>query len=310
MAVELAPTYRELMRLTEIPELLKITLADWWQDNTFRLAASLAFYTIFSMAPILLIAIGIAGFVFGRSKASHHIVSQVTMLVGAQGASVVREVIQGAEAIQGNPVAIAIGLITMVIGSTIVFAELQSALNKIWDIEAHPDENVLRWVLRVRLRSFAIVLVVGFLLLVSLMLSAFLAAAQDSLDHSMPGFPWLWRAVNLVLSFALVATLFAMIYKYLPDARITWRDVAVGSLVTAGLFSIGKYVIGLYLGQMAFGSTYGAAGSLVVLVVWVYYSALVSFFGAEFTQVYARRYGSHIHPQPHAVRVGRKSDAV
>jgi membrane protein len=294
--------------LKTISELLLATVREWLNDDTFRFAAALAFYTIFSVAPLVLIAIGVAGLVFDRGTASAHLVTQARELIGPQGGEAVRQVIDGAKGLGENPGAIVLGVLAFFVGSTAVFASLQSALNQIWDVEVRPGRSTLKNLLQVRLRSFALALAVGFLLLVSLVASALLSMAEGLLNGRAPGLPWLWEAANLVVFFVLVTVLFAMIYKYLPDVRITWRDVAVGAVVTAALFNLGKTLIGLYLGRLAVQSAYGAAGSFVVLLVWVYFSALVCFFGAEFTQVYARRFGSRIRPDRHAVRAGRKPD--
>lgn len=294
-------------------DLLKSTAVEWWNDNTFRLAASLAFYTIFSLAPVLIIAVALAGLVFnegGSQSIRHHLANEIGMLVGGEGRDAIRQVLIKASVQANSPVAAVVGVVTMLIGSTFVFAELQSALNMIWDVEADPTSSMIRGFIRDRLRSFGVALAVGFVLVVSLLVSTVLSTAQRWLDSYLPGAPWVWRTLNLVAWLILVTVLFAMIYKYLPDVRIEWRDVIIGALVTAALFSLGKFLIGAYLGQMAFGSAYGGAGSFVVLLIWVYYSALICFFGAEFTQVYARRYGSKIRPQPHAVRVGRKRDEI
>lgn len=289
--------------------LLKATAIEWWNDNTFRLSASLAFYTVFSLAPMLLIAIWIAELVV--ENPSEAIVAQFEQLIGANGARAVADVAAGFDrSRQESATAAIVGLVTLLIGSTVVFAELQAALNQIWDVQSDPKTSVIRSLLRVRVRSFAVVLGVGFLLLVSLVLSTAIAAAQAWVRDYYASVGWVWQGVNLLVTFVLVGALFAMIYKYLPDVKITWRDVAIGAAVTSLLFSIGKFLIGLYLGQAAPGSAYGAAGSFAVLLIWVYYSALISFFGAEFTQVYARRYGSKIHPEPHAIRVGDKPDEV
>jgi membrane protein len=281
-------------------QLSKSSLVEWFNDNTFRLSASLAFYTIFSLAPVLIIVTGIAGTVFDPDVATAHMVEQIELLVGADGGIVARQVIEGAASLEGGALALVMGVVTLVVGSTAVFAELQSALNLIWNVQPEAEGSAIRNLLRVRLRSFALVLAVGFLLLVSLVLSALLAGAERFLDRVLPGMPWLWHGVNVIASFFLVALLFAMIYKYLPDVRITWRDVAVGAFVTAGLFGVGKSLIGLYLGRAALGSAYGAAGSFVVFLIWIYYSALICFYGAEFTRVYAQRYGSRLEPAAHA----------
>lgn len=291
-------------------KIAKATFMEWWEDNPFRLAASLAFYTTFSLAPMLLIAVGIASLVFDEQKARSQIVRQIQSLTGSEGARAVAQALEGATRMGGNPTAIVAGAVALIMGSTAVFAELQSALNYIWDVQADPNRGSIKGFLRDRLQSFAIVLGIGFLLLVSLLISAALAAAREFLTGSMPDISWLWQTLDVIASFGIVTLLFAMIYKYLPDVAITWRDVGTGAVVTALLFIGGKFLIGLYLGQTAFGSIYGAAGSFVVLLIWVYYSALICFFGAEFTQVFARRYGSGIRPREHAVRVGRKADKV
>jgi membrane protein len=195
-------------------------------------------------------------------------------------------------------------------GATAVFGELQTALNYMWDVKAKPDRNAIMSLVITRLRSFSIALCVGFLLLVSLVISAVISGLQDYMNQWLPGFPSLWQAANVIASFFVVAVLFAMIYKFLPDVVISWKDVWIGAVVTGLLFTGGKYLIGVYLGQTATASAFGAAGSLVVLLFWVYYSALIGFLGAEFVQVYARRYGSGIQPKKHAVRVGRKTDWI
>ncbi len=290
-------------------QLLKNTGMEWWNDNTFRLAASLAFYTIFSLAPVLLIAVGIASFFLARQNAVNKIAAQVQQLAGAEGAKAVHQILQSASGIGQGTWAITLGLITLFLGASVVFAELQSALNQIWDVKPAPRRGVILDYLIDRLRSFSIALAVGFLLLVSLAISAALSGVQDYMTAWLPALPWLWQVLNNVISFVLIAALFAAIYKYLPDAVIQWRDVWIGAAVTSFLFTGGKYLIGLYLGQTAAGSAFGAAGSLVVLLIWIYYSALISFFGAEFTQVYARRRGRKIKAKEHARRAGNKPDA-
>jgi membrane protein len=289
--------------------LLKTTAAEWWNDNTFKSAASLAFYTIFSLAPVLLIAVYIAELMF--SNAPDAIASQFEALIGEEGGQVVRQVIEGfAKAREQGALAAALGLVTLLVGATAVFVDLQASLNDLWDIRAKSERGWWKAVLRVRLRSLALAVSVGFLLLVSLVISAVVSAVQAYIGERFGAVGVVWQIANLAGSFVVVTLLFAMVYKYLPDVWITWRDVGIGAAVTAGLFALGKLIIGLYLGQAAPGSAYGAAGSFAVLLVWVYYSALISFFGAEFTQVFARRHGSGIRPKPHAERVGRKADRV
>ena len=289
-------------------QLLKLTFQEWMNDNTFRLAAALAFYTMFSVAPVLLIATGVASLFLARETATERILAEVQGLVGADGAQAVREVIEASTGFGNSVFAIAAGVVTFLLGASVVFAELQSALNQIWDVKAVPKRGVILQLIFDRLRSFTIALGVGFLLLVSLVVSAALTAMQDYLNTWMPGMLIVWQGLNIVTSFLVAALLFTMIYKFLPDARIAWGDVWIGAVVTAALFTVGKYLISLYLGQTAVASAFGAAGSFAVLLIWIYYSALISFFGAEFTQVYARRYGSKIRPDSHAVRVGNKPD--
>jgi membrane protein len=291
-------------------ELLKLTFAEWMNDDTFELSAALAFYTIFSIAPVLLIAVGVASFFLAPDTATDQIVSEMEKMIGVQGANAVRQVIESSRGFGKGIWAVSVGIVTLITGATAVFGELQSALNQIWDVKAKPDRGVIMSFVIDRLRSFSIAICVGFLLLVSLVISAVISGLQNYMNHWLPGVPWVWQAANTVSSFFVVAVLFAAIYKFLPDVVISWKDVWVGAAVTALLFSAGKYLIGIYLGRTATASAFGAAGSLVVLLFWVYYSALISFLGAEFTQVYARRYGPGIRPKEHAVRVGRKSDSI
>ena len=291
-------------------ELLKLTLTEWTNDNTFELAAALAFYTMFSIAPVLLIAVGVGSFFLAPDAATDRIVHEVQNMVGAQGANAVRQVIESSRGLGKGLWAVSVGIVTLIMGATAVFGQLQTALNYIWDVKAKPDRSVVASFIVDRMRSFSIAVCVGFLLLVSLVISALISSLQDYMNNWLPGIPWVWQTANVIASFFVVAVLFAMIYKFLPDVVISWRDVKIGAGVTALLFTGGKYAIGVYLGRTATASAFGAAGSLVVLLFWVYYSALIGFFGAEFTQVYARRYGSGICPQRHAVRVGRKSDSI
>ena len=288
--------------------LLKNTGIEWWKDNTFRLAASLAFYTIFSVAPVLLIAVGAASLFFARETAVNRVVAEMQRLVGDQGAGAIRQVLESSAGLGQGMWAIAIGVVTLVMGSSVVFAELQSALNQIWGVKSEVRRGLVLDLVLDRLRSFSIALGVGFLLLVSLVLSAALTALQEYLTNWMPSLPGLWQAGNIVISFIVVAVLFAMIYKFLPDVVIEWRDVWVGAAVTSFLFNAGKYLISIYLGHAAIGSAFGAAGSFAVLLVWIYYSALISFFGAEFTQVFARRNGRQIEPEEHARNVIKESE--
>jgi membrane protein len=277
---------------------LERTLADWKEDKVSRLAAALAYYTVFSIAPLLLISLGVAGFVFGADAARREISAQLEGLLGPAAAEILEMSVASARREGSGLLASAIGLAVLFYGAGGVFAALQDALNTIWEVRPKPD---LGWAytLRIRVFSFAMVLAMAFLLLVSLVISAGLAALGDTLARGS-GDGAFWQAVNFGVSAGVFTVLFAMMYKFLPDAKIAWRDVWIGAALTAFLFSLGKLAIGLYIGKSSVASAYGAAGSLVVLLVWVYYSAQIVFFGAELTQVYARRSGRRIEPSAHA----------
>jgi membrane protein len=295
------------MNIRTFGKLLKISFQEWRNDNIIRHSAALAFYTVFSLAPILLIVVEGVGLLLSKTDVENELINQIRILVGPQGAEVARQAMKNFGLTSYQPIVASIGILTLFLGSTAVFAEIQAALNKIWDVRAKPERNLLRRLLRQRLHSLGIVLGVGFLLLVSLLISTFLTILQTYFATKIPGAPWLWRMLNMGTSFFMVALLFAMIYKYLPDVNITWHDVGIGAGITALLFTIGKLMIGKYLGQAAIAQAYGATGSLVVLLIWVYYSALISFFGAEFTQVYTRLYGSEISPKSYAIWAGKKT---
>jgi membrane protein len=278
---------------------MKAAAVAWWNDNASRLGASLSYYTLFSLAPVLVIAIAIAGFVFGAEAARGEIVGQIQGLVGTDGARAVQAMLRGASKRSDGILATVIGLVTLFVGASGVFLELQAALNGIWRVKTKPSAGLFE-VARQRLISFGLVVGVGFLLLVSLVVSAALSALQKFLGGYLPGYAVLGEALNVVVSLAVITLLFAMIYKVLPDVELAWRDVWIGGLVTAGLFSIGKLVIGLYLGRSSTASTYGAAASVIVLLLWVYYSSQIVLLGAEFTRAYVDRCGRRPPPMAHA----------
>ena len=272
-------------------ELVKASLSEWLEDNAFRLGAALAYYTVFSLAPLLVIAIAIAGFVFGEEAARGRIVEQMQGLMGPEGAHAVQTMLAASRRSGTGIVATVLGVITLLLGATGAFVELQGALNTVWDVPPRQGSG-LRSMVRDRLLSFALVLGIAFLLLVSLVVSAGLSAVGAFFGGALPVPASVLQAANFVFSFAVITLLFATIFKFLPDLDIAWRDVWMGAGVTSLLFAAGKWLIGLYLGTSGIASTYGAAGSLVILLLWVYYSALILFLGAEFTQVYAETYGS------------------
>lgn len=281
------------MSLMKLPGLLKDTFSEWKADNASRLGAALAFYSLFSMAPLLIIVISIAGLVFGRDAAQGRVVEQLQGLVGREAARSIETIIGTARAPAPSIITAAAGVIALLLGASGVFGELQAALNVIWNAPPRPAQAIPQMI-KDRFLSFTMVLGTGFLLLVSLVISAALAALNDSLARLVVVSPSVLQAANIVISFAVTALMFAMIFKRLPDVRIAWADVWIGASATALLFTVGKVLIGLYLGKSSVASTYGAAGSVVILLLWVYYSAQILFFGAEFTQVYANKYGSRL----------------
>jgi membrane protein len=280
--------------LTTGKDLLKKSYEEWSNDNAARLGAAISYYTVFSLAPLLVITIAVASFVVGGTAARDSIVQTTGGLVGQNGGKAIEGMIDSATMHQNTGiVATLIGVAMLILGASGVFIELQGALNTVWGVTEQPKQGMASFV-RNRLMSFAMVLAVGFLLLVSLVMSAVLTAVGGWVSHALPGGALVWHIVNGVVSVLMSAGLFAMLFKILPDVEIAWRDVAVGAVATALLFTIGKALIGLYLGRSSTVNVFGAAGSLAVIFVWVYYSAQIVLFGAEFTQVWANEYGSHI----------------
>ena len=281
------------MAARDIFATLKEAFQDWNEDNAPRLGAALSYYTIFSIAPLLLISIAVAGLVFGPEAAQGGIVAQMQGLIGRNAAEAIQAMIENARKPGQGIMATVFGTVTLLFGAGGAFNELRAALDVVWEIPPRTGGGVLA-VIRERLASFAMVLVVGFLLLVSLVISAGISAFE--VKGTFRGSGVVLQVVNNGVSLAVITVLFALIFKYLPDAHppVAWKDIWVGAFITAALFTVGKYGIGLYLGRSSVGSAYGAAGSLVLLLVWVYYSAQILFFGAELTQVCARRHGSRL----------------
>lgn len=278
------------MHLKAVGTLLKDTVTEWQADKVPLLAAALAYYTVFSLAPLLIIVIAIAGFVFGPEAARNQLDEQIQGLVGPQGADAIQTMIQSAYRPSSGIVATVVSLVTLLLGASGVFAQLQDALNTIWEVP--PPKDGVKGMVKARASSFAMILVIGFLLLVSLVVSAALAGIGNFFGDLIPGLAFVWQVVNFVISFAVVTLLFGLIYRVLPDVRVPWSDVWHGAIVTSLLFTVGKWLLGLYIGNSGVASPYGAAGSFVVVLVWVYYSAQILLFGAEFTQVYSKHYGS------------------
>ncbi|MBB1601862.1 YihY/virulence factor BrkB family protein [Variovorax sp. UMC13] len=280
------------MQLRALLELSKQAFLSWKSDYAPSMGAALAYYTVFSVAPLLLIVISVAGLVFGQEAARGEIFAQLSGLMGAQGALAVQGMLEAVNKPREGIIATVIGIGLLIVGATTVFGELQDAMDRIWRAPARDTRGGVLSLLRVRLLSFSMIMGIGFLLMVSLVASAALAALGKWWSPVFGGWATLAQGVNFVFSFGMVTVIFAMIYKLMPRVKVEWRDVWVGAGVTALLFTVGKHLIGLYIGKSSVASGYGAAGSLVVVLVWVYYSAQIFLLGAEFTWVYARRYGS------------------
>jgi membrane protein len=296
------------MRVRAVWSLLKDAANEWSEDRAPRLGAALAYYTIFSIVPLLMVAIGIAGLVFGEEAARGEILRQISGLVGERSAATIQEMLQQANQPKTGIFGSVLGIAMLLLGASGVFGQLQDALNTVWGVKPKPDRGIMGMI-KDRFMSFVTVLGTAFLLLVSLILSAGLAAVGESLSGFLPAPESVLEALNFVVSFGVITLLFAMIFKILPDVKLQWGDVWIGAGVTALLFTIGKFAIGMYLGKSDIGSVFGAAGSLVILLVWVYYSAQILLFGAEFTAVYANQYGSHLEPSENAVPVTEEARA-
>jgi membrane protein len=273
-------------------QMIKAAVNAWMDDYAPSMGAALSYYTLFSLAPLLIIVIAVAGMVFGQEAAQGEIVAQLRGIMGEEGAVAVEGMLKAAREPAKSMAATIVGIAILLLGATAIFGELQSALDRIWRVPAPKEESGIWHLLRTRLLSFGLVLGLGFLLVVSLVVSAALAALGKWWGGWFQGWDVLLEILNFAVSYGIFTLLFAMIYKIMPRANIPWRDVWTGAAVTAFLFTIGKVLIGLYLGKSSLASGFGAAGSLVVLIAWVYYSAQIFLFGAEYTWVYANRHGS------------------
>ncbi len=285
--------------------LLKQSAISWNNHNAQSMGAALAYYSVLSMAPLIVITIAIAGFAFTKEAAQGQIVYEMRDTVGSAGAQVIQSVLQNAGKPSSGVVATLLSALTLLISASGVFVELRASLNRIWDVPAGSQPSGMRGTVRFYIFSFAMVLTIGFLLLVSLVLSAVLELFEHWMANRMPSLPLTAKLFNLGLSFTVISVLFGLIYKYVPDAHIRWGDVVHGALTTALLFTLGKYALAVYIGKMSVGSAYGAAGSMVALLVWVYYSAQIFFFGAEFTHIYALR--EHHVRAPGITSIGPRS---
>ncbi|MFO1499152.1 MAG: YihY/virulence factor BrkB family protein [Verrucomicrobiota bacterium] len=285
--------------------ILKGTVQEFSEDAVPRLAAALAYYAMFSIGPLLVIVIAVAALFFRREAISGEVAAQLQSLLGETAAQTVQTMLAH-QSHESSVWATIVGGTVLIIGATGVFGQLQDALNTIWEVKPKPGQGVWGFV-RNRFLSFTMVLGIAFLLLISMVISAGLQAFGHVIDQVLPMSEWVAQALHLGISLGVVTLLFAMVFKVLPDAKVRWRDVWVGAIGTSLLFTVGKFLIGLYLGRESVSSTYGAAGSAAIILLWVYYSSLILFFGAEFTQVYAKQTGSRIAPSANAVPVTERS---
>lgn len=283
--------------------LLKQTFSEFSGDNCPMLAAALAYYAIFSLPPLLILIIWAAGLIWEPSVVSGQIQKQMSQLMGQTGAEQIKEMIGQGGISGGNWLTKIVGIVVLLFGATGVFVQLQQALNKTWEVEPDPDQGGVKNFLTKRLLSLGMILTIAFLLLVSLVLSSALVALSDTISQAIPVPGAVMTAANFVVSVVVITLLFAAIYKLLPDVKISWKNVWFGAVATALLFTAGKFLLGLYLASKDLGSTYGAAGSLAFVLVWIYYSSMILLLGAEITQVWARRYGDKIEPKEGAVRI-------
>jgi membrane protein len=295
-------------------KMLKESFDGFIDDRVVKLSAALAYYTVFAIGPMIIIIIYLAGVFYGQEAIQGTVFNELNGLVGAQAAAQIQDIIRNVAQNQQGSFAAVIGFITLFIAATGVFAEVQDSINLIWGLKPKPKKSWLKMLVN-RLLSFSVIVSLGFILLVSLILNGLIEALMDRLQSRFPDLTVLMLyIINLVITFAVTTSLFAIIFKVLPDAIIKWKDVMIGAMVTAVLFMLGKFGITFYISKSDVGSTYGAAGSLVILLLWVYYSAIILYFGAEFTKAYATAFGAHIHPNHYAVWVknveveeGRKS---
>ncbi|WP_036478643.1 YihY/virulence factor BrkB family protein [Myxosarcina sp. GI1] len=290
------------MNVKKIFQLLKGTFQEWQQDNAPRLAAALAYYTVFSISPLLVIVIAIAGRFFGEDAAKEELVNQISAFVSEDAIQPIILALDNITEPQIRGMASLISIGVLLIGASGIFVQLQDALNTVWSVKPKPGQGIGLFI-RKRLFCFFMVLAIGVLLMLSLIISTVVSTMSNYRTDFLPGSAVLWENLDFIVSLGLLTFLFGLMFKYVPDAKIVWKDVFVGALITALLFIFGKFLLGLYFSTGSLGSAYGAAGSLAVFLAWVYYSALIILIGAEFTQVYARMYGSDIRPGKRSQKV-------
>ncbi|TFF40322.1 YihY/virulence factor BrkB family protein [Mucilaginibacter psychrotolerans] len=291
--------------LKHLWKVLVATFSAFGSDNGLKLSASLAYYTVFSLAPLLILIISLAGLVFGHDAATNRLYPEIKHYVGESAALQIQEMLKSLELSGKTGTAVAVGVGTLLIGASSIFLEIQDSLNMIWRVKAKPKKGWVK-MLQNRFLSFSLIISLGFLLMASLLVGILMDALRDRIAHFLPLITGnLLKLVNLGVTLLVISTLFGIIFKFLPDVKIKWKDVRSGAIFTAVLFILGQYIIGLYIQYTSQGSssTYGAAGSLIVILVWIYYTAAILYIGAEFTQVYAEAIGSHIEPADYAVHI-------
>lgn len=292
----LKPTVRKISKA--VYRHLVDTAGIWNNSNASAMGAAVAFYTIFAIAPLFVLVLALAGLWFGKEAAQQELFNQIARLVGQKGSEAIHSLLIAANRPKAGMFATILGFATLFLGATSVFVQLQQSLNAIWNVR--PTITGIRAYLKTRIVSFGALLAIGFLLMVSLILTTAIEAASAWIGGFFPGERVLWSSVNFSVSLGIVTLLFALMFKILPDVKIRWKDVWIGALITAVLFSLGKFLIGMYLGRSSVSSAYGAAGSFVIVLMWVYYSVQILLFGAASTRIYANRFGSHIRPASHA----------
>ncbi|SFU70406.1 YihY/virulence factor BrkB family protein [Pontibacter akesuensis] len=284
-------------------QLIKASGSEFMENNSLRLGAALAFNAIFSIPPLLLIIIKAAGYFFGEKAVSGELEHQVAVAMGPKAAEEVQTMVQNASMNDSSGWALWVGIGTLIFASTTFFVTLQQSLNSVWNLKVKPTSGIMRMA-KERLFSFGLILSISLLMLISLVLSAAVAVLSNYLSDLLPGIGvWVIKLIDFAVSVGIITLLFGLIFKFLPDGNIRWKDTLIGALITAILFTLGKLLISWYIGTSDPGSAYGAAGSIIIILVWIYYSSMIVFFGAEFTQQYAERYGVPISPKPHAVFV-------
>jgi membrane protein len=289
--------------LKQFWKVILATFSGFSDDNGLKFSASLAYYTVFSLAPLLILIISLTGLFFGPDAATGRLYPEIQSYVGAKAAVQIQEMIKGLEFSGKTGIAVVISVVTLLIGASSIFLEIQDSLNTIWRVKAKPKRGWVK-MLQNRFLSFSLIISLGFLLIASLAVNFVISALSDRITRFLPAVTELvMKGVNLFITFVVISVLFGIIFKFLPDVKIKWKDVRSGAMFTAILFIIGQYVISLYIGYTAQQSTYGAAGSLIVILVWIYYTSAILYIGAEFTQVYAEAIGSHIEPAEYAVHV-------